>query len=213
MSQEQYLAAQLESQVRRARRAADDLEDLVGTQSGMPRGLHYGAMAVSVPPPLAPAPEPRKKKSWYVENAGLLGLGIGAGAILLLVLGKKTAVAKPNPAELPEQQPIHSVPPPGPVIIEETLVEGRPVVANWSTDKKTLNTLTGFHRAKQKELGPEAISKSPQILRDSRLGDVVFFEADNNKQYAAAIEEHTNIPGTNLIGKPHKGISMFVENS
>lgn len=208
----EYLSAQLEHQVHRARLAADELADLITVSRRAP-----SRDSVLVPAPLqqqSSAVSPPKKTRWPTQSV-LLGVGIGAGTMLLMfLLSRKTAKAslQLEPIDRPQQEPIHPPAPPGPLILEEVLVQGRPAVASWSSDKKTLNTLSGFHRAKKTEVGPDAVLRAPEIRKTGNLGDLVFFDADS-KTYAAAIEEHTNIPGTGLPGgAPHKGISMFVEN-
>lgn len=162
------------------------------------------------------ASAPRKR----LHRAGkpLLAVGLGALALLGLAAAAKGSPSAATPAPSPSPNPKPSPPPPAsPAVSPATPATpvtpppapGTPV-EDWRVSADglvTLNSLSGYHRAKKKEVSSAAAARSTSFLKfDIRT---VHFETIGNRDYAFAVEEHNNHPE---IGSKNKGISIFVRD-
>jgi hypothetical protein len=133
------------------------------------------------------------------------GLGwVAAGAAALYLLLHKDTSATSAPAPL-----VPAPKPPEPTTVKPQPVEPGTPIPMWSADGKTLNALTGYHRAKTKEVGREMVALAPQYL-SKPVGSITYVFADG-RDYAVAIEgSHNNHPE---IGPTNKGVSLFVKDA
>lgn len=87
-------------------------------------------------------------------------------------------------------------------------------VPSWSPDGKTLNSLSGFHRAKQSEVTSELVEAAKDVLMRHAMGQIILGRTLSGVRYAIAVEEHYHPPGGPLKPwGPHKGSSVFISNT
>lgn len=139
-------------------------------------------------------------KGAAIGGAGLLGILAVGGTALAFSRSKTPAAPAPSPVKTP-----NAAPPPTPAPVTPT----EPVEV-WSPDHQTLNALTGYHRATQKETNAQAVALVPSLLSND-VGTVHYFTA-GGKDYAGAIEMHQNGTKQNPTPHPHKGVSVFVKD-
>lgn len=149
---------------------------------------------------MAPAPAV-SRKTIAAGGAGLGTLIVG-GAVAALAFrkhdGSPPAPPTPSPAPSPKPAPTPSPTP-------------APSGEAWSDDHQTLNTLTGYHRAKQSEINASAVAMAPSFLAYD-VGPPAHFFTAGGTDYAAAVEMHQNPSASNPLPHPHKGISVFVKD-
>lgn len=153
------------------------------------------------------------------RRGSLLPWAIAAGLGFLLLSSKRSAGAtlpplpKPTgPLPLPPLAlpPGAASPPPlPPTSIHPDAAGG----ASWSPDGKTLNSLQGYHRAKNSEVTSEVVAAARGALSGHDIGQIVYGTTSTGVSYAIALEEHYHPPGgAEKPWGPHKGSSVFVAN-
>lgn len=168
----------------------------------------------------APLPLPSMSASnakQLLPWAALLGLGA------LFLLSKKSSgvvqtlpAPAPPPRDIPAKPPFVAPPiapvPPAPELPKgTTYLEG-----NWTSNHKVLNSLPGYHRAKQAETTGEMTAASSAAVNDikTKYGNLVHHVSEKGVPFAVAIEEHFHEPGGPVKPwGPHKGGSIFIKNT
>jgi hypothetical protein len=148
-------------------------------------------------------PVPSASPSRKTVVAGGAGLGaLLAGGLAMVALhhhdGAPPAPPKPAPGPAPSPAP---TPAPAPAPSGEA----------WSDDHQTLNTLAGYHRAKQAEVNASAVAMTPSFLTYD-IGPPAHYFTAGGTDYAAAVEMHQNPSASNPLPHPHKGVSVFVKD-
>lgn len=207
--------------VKRVARSVNRIEHAPRPRSRSSSAPLSGGFVVTLPP--APRAAVRGHEKAVL---GLAAVGLGLAAVALLTRRAAHAAAlppgspvQPSPTPPSATPPPSSSSPPSSTKPPEKPPEPTPApapapgepIADWRKSGPlklvTLNSLTGYHRAKTSEVGPQMRSAAASFLK-APVGSLHFVELDG-KAYAVALEEHTNHPE---LGQKNKGVSIFAKD-